>query len=44
MDPLSMAPLSGTKNLGTLKGVLLKNPMFWVLLNAVVNFAGSCLL
>ena len=27
--PPSMPPLSGTKNLGPLKGFLLKNPMFW---------------
>ena len=29
---LSMAPLSGTKNLGPLKGFLFKNPMFWLIL------------
>ena len=30
--PLSMAPLSGTKNFGPPKGFLLKNPMFWLIL------------
>ena len=28
--PLSMPPLSGTKNLGPPNGCLLKNPMFWL--------------
>ena len=30
--PLSMAPLLATKNIAPLKGFLLKNPMFWRIL------------
>ena len=40
MPPLSMAPLSGKKDLGPPKDFLLKNSMFWLILG--LQSVASC--